>query len=647
MITKSLRFLALACALAGFLPAAEPTINPNENLVVEGIPAIPARLASELRRYTEARSAGFAGWHPSKLEMLISTRFANTSQLHYVSQPLGMRKQITFFDEPVASAGIDPVLGEFLLFSRDQGGSEFAQLYRYDLADGQVTLLTDGGRSQNGGVNWSNKGDLIAYTSTRRNGADRDVYIMDPHDPKSDRLVLQLKGGGWGVAEWSIDDKKLLIIEYISVNESHLYLFDIALGTLDEFFPRSEKGVSYGGASFSRDGKGLYLTTDKDFEFKRLAYVDLATREISYLTTDLKADVEAFSLSEDGKRLAVEVSELGLSRIYLMNPATREMKPLAKLPPAIIGISSWHKDNRHIALVINSAKSPSDIHVLDAETGEIVRWTESELGGISATSLEDAELIKWKSFDGLEISGFLFKPAAKFTGKRPVIVNIHGGPEGQSFPSFQGRNNYYLNELGVALIYPNVRGSTGFGKTFVTLDNGYKREDSVKDIGALLDWIATQPGLDPSRVMITGGSYGGYMTLACAIAYNDRIRCSLDVVGISNFVTFLEATESYRRDLRRVEYGDERDPAMRAFMLKIAPTTNASKITKPLFVVQGKNDPRVPRGEAVQMAETVRKNGSPVWYLEAKDEGHGFRKKANADYQFYATILFVKEALLK
>ncbi|MFN0141625.1 MAG: alpha/beta hydrolase family protein, partial [Pyrinomonadaceae bacterium] len=227
-----------------------------------------------------------------------------------------------------------------------------------------------------------------------------------------------------------------------------------------------------------------------------------------------------------------------------------------------------------------------------------------------------------------------------------VIINIHGGPEGQSTPGPQGRNGYFINDLGVAVIYPNVRGSSSYGKTFLALDNGYKREDSVKDIGALIDWIATQPGLDRTRILVTGGSYGGYMTLAVATNYNDKIRASIDIVGISNFVTFLKNTESYRRDLRRVEYGDERDAKMNEFLTKISPLTNAHKITKPMMVVQGKNDPRVPYTEAEQIVAAIKKNNTPVWYLMANDEGHGFAKKNNADYQFYSSIMFVKEFLL-
>ncbi len=635
----------LACALA--LRAAD-TITPTSNLVVEGIPPIPAAIAEEVKRYTESRSAGFAGWHPTRLEMLVSTRFGNTPQLHLVSAPMGARRQMTFFDEPVGTGGFDPLGGEFFLFSRDRGGNEFSQLYRYDLADGRVTLLTDGGRSQNGFSAWSPDFRLRAYGSTRRNGADRDIYVMDPRDPQAtDRLVLAVSGGGWGVQDWSPDGKTLLVGEMISVNESHLWLVDVATGAKREFTPRAERGVVNGSADFTKDGKGVLYGTDRGSEFQRLVYRDLATGAERVVTEGFRGDVSGASLSHDGKRAVFTVSEDGVDRAFLLDVATLTHRPIAGLPVGQLSGGGWHRDNRHVAFTASSARSVGDVHVLDVDTGAVTRWTESELGGLVAANLSEPALVKWTSFDGLEISGFLYRPPARFAGKRPVIINIHGGPEGQSLPVFIGRNNYLLNELGVAILFPNVRGSTGFGKTFVALDNGPKREDSVKDIGALLDWIARQPDLDASRVMVTGGSYGGYMTLACAVHYSDRLRCALSVVGISNFITFLTNTESYRRDLRRVEYGDERDPEMRAVFERISPLNNAERIRIPMFIVQGANDPRVPRGESIQMVERIRANGGPVWYLEAKDEGHGFRKKSNADFQFHATVMFIREHLLK
>jgi dipeptidyl aminopeptidase/acylaminoacyl peptidase len=307
-----------------------------------------------------------------------------------------------------------------------------------------------------------------------------------------------------------------------------------------------------------------------------------------------------------------------------------------------------HANSRDLGFNLNSAKSPADAYSLDTKTGKLERWTESETGGLDPTDFVEPELVRIRSFDGLEISGFLYRPdPGKFPGPRPVLVQIHGGPESQSRPGFQARNNYYVNELGVAVFLPNVRGSSGFGKTFLTLDNGFKREDTVRDIGAFLDWIQRDTRLDKSRIAVIGGSYGGYMVLASMVHYSDRLCCGVDIVGISNFLTFLKNTQDYRRDLRRAEYGDERDAAMAEFLGKISPANQANKIRKPLFVVQGLNDPRVPASESEQMVKAIRASGGNVWYLLAKDEGHGFQKKKNSDFMFLSTVMFLQEHLLK
>jgi dipeptidyl aminopeptidase/acylaminoacyl peptidase len=642
------RLLVAFLVLSASVVLAEDEIRPNESLVVEGIPALPASIAEAVGPYTEFRSAGLSSWHPTRREILVLTRFADTTQVHRVKLPGGARTQLTFFPDRVSGATYPPKTGDFFVFAKDRGGDEFRQLYRYDVASGAITLLTDGGRSQNGGVTWSSSGDRLAYGSTRRNGKDRDLYVMDPQDRKSDRRLAEVEGGGWGVLDWSPDDRQLLVGEGISVNESYLWSFDATSGERRLLTPKGGEKVSYGGGEFSTDGKAIYVTTDKGSEFRRLVRVDLATLEHETLTSNINWNVDDFDLSPDGKTIAFVTNEDGADVLHLLDTATGREKPAPKLslPLGILGSVQWHEQEGVLAFTFSSARSPADVYSLDVATGKVERWTESETGGLNAAVFSEPEIVRWKSFDGRSISGFLYRPPARFTGKRPVVVNIHGGPEGQAQAGFRGRSNYFINELGVAIIYPNVRGSSGFGKTFLTLDNGMKREDSVRDIGALLDWIKTRAELDADRVMVTGGSYGGYMTLAVATHYNDRIRCALDVVGVSNFVTFLEKTEAYRRDLRRVEYGDERDPKMREFLLKIAPVNNAQKITKPLFVVQGKNDPRVPLPESEQMVATVRKNRSPVWYLMAKDEGHGFAKKKNQDYEFYATVRFMQDHLL-
>ena len=639
-------FLAALLLMAVSAPAQEPVIAPADNLVVDSVPRIPAAIAETAGRYGSYRSAILADWHPTKREMLIATRFGDTPQLHLVKMPGGARQQLTFFADSVGGGRFHPNGGDYILFAKDIGGGEWYQLYRYDLATGDVTLLTDG-KSRNLPGPWSSSGNQIAYMSTRRTGKDTDLWVMNPNAPKTDHLLRQLAGGGWQALDWSPDDKKILLEEELSINESYLWLVDATTGERKELTPRntSEK-VSYGEGRFGKDGKGIYVTTDKDSEFHRLAYIDLATKQPNYLTTSIHWDVESFDLTQDGKMLAFVTNEEGVSVLRVRDTTNGKEMPLPKLPTGVMGAARWHRNGHELGFSLNNARGPGDVYSLDVASGKVERWTTSETT-VKTEAFPQAELVEWKSFDGKMISGFLYKPPAKFTGKRPVLVVIHGGPEGQAQPTFLGRNNYFLNELGIALIYPNVRGSTGYGKTFSLMDNGFKREDTYKDINALFDWIVRQPGMDSERIAVTGGSYGGHMTLAVSTFYSDRIRCSVDIVGMSNLVTFLEHTEAYRRDLRREEYGDERDPKMREFLEKIAPMNNIEKIRKPMFVIAGKNDPRVPVSESQQIADALKKQGTPVWLLIAKDEGHGYRKKPNQDFQFYATVEFLQEYLLK
>jgi len=637
---------AVLCFAITEIRAQEATIAPPENLVVDGAPKIPASLAETAGRYGSYRSAVVSDWHPTRREMLIRTRFAETPQVHLVKMPGGERQQLTFYPDSIASAEFHPNGADYFVFSKDIGGGEWYQIYRYDMDSGNVTLLTDG-KSRNLLGAWSSGGDQIAYVSTRRTGQDTDLWVMNPADPKTDHLLTQLKGGGWDPIDWSPDDKNILLQEQISINETYLWLVNTSTGEKTAITPRdTREKVSYGSARFSKDGKGIYVTTDQGSEFQRLAFVDTSGKNPKFLTTDIFWDVESFELSHDGKRLAFITNEEGLSALHVMDTATQKEMKLPKLPAGVMQGIRWHRNGHDLAFSLTNAQGAGDCYSLDVTSGKLERWTVSETA-IKTDTFPAAELVHWKSFDGKMISGFLYKPPAKFTGKRPVLVVIHGGPEGQSQPIFLGRANYYLNEMGIALIYPNVRGSTGYGKTFSLMDNGFKREDTYKDINALFDWVGSRADLDADRIAVTGGSYGGHMTLAVSTFYNDRIRCSVDIVGMSNLVTFLEHTEAYRRDLRRVEYGDERDPKMHDFLEKIAPMNNIEKIKKPMLVIAGKNDPRVPVTESEQIEAALKKQGTPVWYVMAKDEGHGFRKKQNQDFQFYTTVEFLEEYLLK
>jgi dipeptidyl aminopeptidase/acylaminoacyl peptidase len=618
-----------------------------ESLVADGIPELPAALKERAGPYLEFRTASMQAWHPVRREMVVLTRFAESAQLHRVEFPGGARRQLTFLSEPVSEAQYRPVTGDSILFRQDRGGGEFFQLYRYDVADGRVTLLTDG-KSRNTGAVWSRDGRWVAWSSTRRNGRDTDIWVMDPDRPLEARMLLECRGGGWGVSDWSEDGTRLLVGEYVSINEAGLHLLEVASGRVTPLTGRETNRVSYAEARFSRDGRSVYCTTDRDGEFLRLVRIDIGTRRIEPLLSNVPWDVDFVEVSPDGKLLAVVTNEDGASVLRILDAKSGRERRWIELPRGVIGGLEWHPNGRDLGFTLAHARSPADAHSVDVRTGKVTRWTESETGGLDAGRFPVPEWVRVKSFDGRMVSGLLYRPdPRRHPGPRPVLVSIHGGPESQSRPVFQGRNNLLLQELGVAILFPNVRGSHGYGKTFLKLDNGFLREDSVRDIEPFLDWIGRDPGLDAGRMAVSGGSYGGYMSLACLTRYPERFRCGIDIVGISNFVTFLERTQEYRRDLRRVEYGDERDPEMRAFLESISPLTQVGKIRVPLLVVQGFNDPRVPVGEAEQIVKAVRDGGGTCWYLLARDEGHGFAKKRNVDFQFHTTIRFLEEHLLR
>lgn len=650
--------LSLIATLFAAAPMAlaQDTVAPPAAMVLENVPPVSAALAAKVAKYNEFKPTSYAAWHPTKVEMIVSRRHQNTPQLFRVARPGAPLELLTDYPEPVRGAQYEPKNGRYYVFSRDSGGNEVFRAYRREVgAKGADALpvTPDNRRVQD--TAWAYTSNKLLYVTVpvgRQGSNDKinsTISIADPAQPEGARVLAELPGGGWGGFAFSHDDKQLVYSEYVSANESYLWLMDVASGKSRRITEKNgNETVSYGSAVFSHDGKGLYTTTDRGSEFARLTYIDLAAGTHTALTPDINWDIDAMDLSHDGKLLAFVANEDGTSVLRIMRTSDRKLVASPKLPVGVIGRIEWHRDSRHLALSLSSARSPSDVYSVDAKTNAVTRWTRHEKMDVDMDKFVEPSLVRWNSFDNRSISGFVYRPlASKFPGKRPVVINIHGGPEGQSTPGFMGRNNYYTDEMGLIVIYPNVRGSTGYGKTFLKLDNGKLREDSVKDIGALLDWIATQPDMDASRVAVVGGSYGGYMTLAVSTMYADRIAAAIDIVGISNFVTFLERTESYRRDLRRVEYGDERDPEMRKWMEATAPANNAAKIKKPLFVVQGKNDPRVPWQEADQIVATVKKNGTPVWYMTANDEGHGFGKKVNADYLFYSGIDFFNTYLLK
>ncbi len=640
--------------------APEAVFAPNANLFVQGIPPIPQALVDRVTSYTDFRGHGFVDWHPINRQMVVAHRKAGDTltQLYLIKSPMAAPEQLTSDSEPVSQASFEPRKGEYLVFERSSGGNEAAQLYRLDLATRKITLLTNP-EERHDAVTWLYGRSELLYSSqpldrTAQGGSRAEVtttyWLMDPLKPTERRKVAELPGGGWFGGSVSRDDRTLALTRYLSANESQVWQLDMKSGERRQVLPAAGETVraAHFAGDFSPDGKFLSFSSDRAGEFREAMRLELASGAIRRVSAHIPWDVAGGSATEDGKLVALQFNVDGLDELRLFDGKT--LKELAKpaIPAGSVGTTAFHRGRAELAFSLNSAKGPNQLWTLDTTNNRVEQWTQAYApAGVDMAKFADQQIIRWKSFDGLAISGLLSQPPARFTGKRPVLIDIHGGPEAQAKIGFLNRYNYFTNELGVAIIQPNVRGSSGFGKTFLTLDNGMKREDSVKDIGALLDWIATQPNLDATRVMVSGGSYGGYMSLAVSTFYADRIVGAVDDVGISNFVTFLTNTESYRRDLRRVEYGDERIPAMREFLEKISPLTNAHKITKPLFVVQGKNDPRVPFTEAEQIVARARANGTPVWYLRAENEGHGFARKENADFRFYAMVKFMETVLLR
>lgn len=632
----------IACTTAlGFGPSVPDAI------VAEGVPEVPAALSESLARYQNSRTANFQAWFADRREVLITTRFADTNQVHLVTTPGGARTQQTFLSDRVLGASARPGNEQFL-FEADQGGAENYQLFLNDPKAGAIKRLTDG-QSRHVASRWSNSGSQLAWSSNARNGNDMDLYIADPTSPQSARRLKEVHGD-WMVADWSPDDQRVAVLEYRSINESYVHLIDVKTGATETITPpasEKEATVSHADVRWAKDGKAVYWTSDRGSEFRRLTRYDLATRTTTTLTAGIPWNVDGFDLADDGATIALVANENGISRIHILDIASGGELPVPALPAGQIGGLQFRRHSREFGFSLTSARTTTDVYSYDLDGGTLSRWTASETGGLNTAAFAEPDLIQYPSFDGLSIPAFVYRPSTtRHSGPRPVLIDIHGGPEGQFRPGFLGRANYLIEELGITLVYPNVRGSAGYGKSYLKLDNGPKREDSVKDIGALLDWIAKQPDLDASRVGVVGASYGGFMVLASLTHYSDRLKAGIDVVGISNFISFLENTQGYRRDLRRAEYGDERDPEMRAIFEKISPLMQAEKIKVPLLVAQGKNDPRVPASESAQIVARVRRGGQPVWSIVANDEGHGFAKKKNQDYLQEVEVLFLRTHLL-
>jgi dipeptidyl aminopeptidase/acylaminoacyl peptidase len=640
-----------AVLLAGAaLAAAQAAANQRQvgQLVLDGVPEIDPAVMERMLQYQNVRPTGLGNLSEDGKAVLISTRFGNTSQLHLVSTPLGMRRQLTFFDEPVSSGRFIPGTGgQQVLFGKDRGGDERTQFYRLNLQSGRWALLTDG-KARHTPPALSRSGKWLAFSGTARNDKDFDLYLLDlAAGEAKPKLAWQVEGQYYA-GPFSPDESKLLVQRYLSERQTEWYVFDVASGK--QMLITAGEPAYYGAADWSYDGKSLFIVSDREGEFRKLYTLNFEYGQWKCLTPDIEWDVEEIAVERNGDGVAFVVNEDGISKLYFDDGSGRR-RTFDALPHGVISGLEFSDRGGVLGMAVNSARAPSDVYTVTVADGKVTRWTASEIGGLNPETFVEPELIRYQTFDNApdgrprQIPAFYYR--GKGAGPRPVIIYCHGGPEGQTQPTFVSTFQYWAVELGISILCPNVRGSVGYGKSFHQLDNGVKREDSVRDVGALLDWIAMQPELDAKRVGIYGGSYGGYMVLAGLTTYPERFKAGIDVVGIASFISFLETTPEFRRDLRRAEYGDERQPDVRKVLETISPLNNAHKIQAALFVVHGKNDARVPFTEAEQIVKKVRELGRPVWYALALDEGHGFQKKNNRDLANALYAMFWQKHLIE
>ena len=611
-------------------------------LTFEGVPPPDPALGARLERYLQSRGATFIDWTADG-SILVKTRFGDTEQLHRVSGAGGAREQLTFFGDPIEWARAAKS-GPGFVFWKDKSGDDNYQIY-YQGPGGPARQLTNGDFIHGSPV-WAHDGKRVAFYGNDRDTLSYDIYVTDVSTVAPPQLLIGGKTDTWYPLDWSADDSKLLVWRYLAANESYLYLADVATGALT---PLEAKPLPGGirRAKFAPDGRSVYVLTDEDGEVAQVKLKDPITHENRRVTPATLWDVEDFDVSADGRYLAYVLNEDGRSRLTVLDQQAKlELAP-AGLPEGHLGNVRFDHSGKRLALSAESATAPRDAWVFDLEHGKLERWTRSELGGLDPAALVAPELTKFPTWDRVNghprlLSAWVYRPAHP-QGAAPVIINVHGGPESQARPDWDPFVQFLVSELGYVVIEPNVRGSSGYGKSFLALDNGVLREDAVRDLGSLLVWVGVQPGFDRDRVVVMGGSYGGYMTLAALVSYGERLRGGIDVAGISDFVSFLRNTSAYRRDLRRAEYGDERDLHTRVFLERISPLNNAARIKKPLLVVAGQNDPRVPASESEQLVWRVRSAGGEVWYLTAKDEGHDFRKKANRDAYLETAANFLQK----
>jgi dipeptidyl aminopeptidase/acylaminoacyl peptidase len=611
----------VACGLpAHAQPFSVPSHRIDGKLVFDGIPPVDAKLSARIRRYEEWRQATFLDWLPDG-SVLVATRFGTDEQVHRVVSPLGMREQLTYGDGPVIEASA-PRRGTGFVFVRQTDG--YPQLFDYAGA-GAARQITQGSYMHGSPV-WSHDGKRVAFYGTDRTGVNDDIYVVNIAAGTRPQLVVAGSAGSWRPLDWSQDDGKLLLLNTLSPQKSALYVADASTGGLTPLaLPQSRITA----ADFAPDGVGYYLISDAQSNFEQLLYFNPITKVIRRVSADVPWDLEAFAVGAGGHYVAYVVNDDGQSRLTVLDT----LRNLEFKPP---GLQDGRIDNvrfdgtgQKLAFSYESARSPRDVYVYDIAQGALRQWTRSEIGPIDAAGLAAAQVIHYPTWDRLglsrrTLSAYVYLPRGP--SPCPVLIVLPGGQElhSQSRPDWQPFIQFAVNDLGYAVIAPNVRGSSGYGKAFRALDGGRLRDDAVRDVGALLVWIGLQPGLDSHHVAVMGHGYGGFLALASLATYGDHLQGAIDVAGIANLVDFVGHSPAAERAQRVAEFGDVQDTEMRAFLDRISPLDNVALIHRPVLIVQGLDAPGSRAADAQQLVWRLRSERNQVWYLSASDAGNDF-----------------------
>jgi dipeptidyl aminopeptidase/acylaminoacyl peptidase len=591
----------------------------------------------DIERYLNVRSAFGASFGPEgTLAFRIDT--TGTPQVWTLEEPGAWPEQRTFYEERVTFASWSPERRE-LAFGMDEGGDERQKLFRLD-ADGTVRTLTPADAKHRWG-GWSNDGDQFAFASNRRDESVFDVHVQGREDDDAETL---LEGDGWlSVAGWSPEDDRLLVHEAHSSFDHDVYALDVDSGERTHLTDHSGEAVRYSSLSWAPDGEGVYCCTDLEADTLYLARLDAEDGTLATVEEGGEWNLDGVALDDETGRLVYSRNIDGYTDLtvgQLTGPETIETCPEPRLPDGVAGGVSFDDDAERFALTVTADTENTNVYVVDVETGAAERWTHAATAGIPPETFVESDPVTYESFDDREIPGFLSLPREVPDGGAPVVVDVHGGPESQRRPSFS-RVKQYLLAHGYAVFEPNVRGSTGYGRAYTHLDDVERRMDAVADVRAAVEWLTDRPAVDGDRVVAKGGSYGGFVVLAALTEYPDLWAAGVDVVGIANFVTFLENTGPWRRELREAEYGSLEDD--RDLLEQISPINNIESIEAPLFVLHGANDPRVPVGEAEQIAEQAAEQGVPVRKHIFEDEGHGITKLENRIDAYAEVVEFLDD----